>query len=49
LNKLKYLYLNNNRLSEVPTLKDLTVLESIYLNGNNIKTLPKMIGNTKVK
>lgn len=41
--QLKWLRLNDNKLSTLPDLKDLTSLSRIYLRGNSFKEVPETL------
>jgi len=50
-NKIQYIYLNNNRLTEVPDLSRFTQLKGVYFQNNNITTLHSdaFVANTKLE
>jgi Leucine-rich repeat (LRR) protein len=48
LSKLKFLWLDHNRISVLPkTIGDLSQISELYLGDNSIKTLPQRITNCK--
>ena len=49
VSKLKYLYLHNNILSDISSLKGLTKLEVLYLDRNSISDISDLSGLTKLR
>jgi len=49
--KIQYIFLNNNRLTEVPDLSRFTQLKGVYFQNNNITTLHSdaFVANTKLE
>ena len=44
-NRITKLLINSQGLTEIPKIKDLTELKELYLWNNQLKEIPKEIGN----